>query len=480
MKRYLILIAGLLTAALSTQAQNAFRGGYFMDGYLYANKMNPALCPDQSYFGIGVANIDVQTQSNLGISTLFTPNGHGGLDSFLSESVSAQDFLGKLRKFNTENLNAEVDLFNLGVWNEKDRFKTFSISLHVIESGALPYDVFRFLKTGTADGSTYSLAGLGLRARAYGQIAYGISYPVGETLRIGGKLKALVGLAYADMRYDRFDVTLNSEKWNVSTDGRLQSSNLPVSQSSQPVSIGEIFEFDDLDLRSMRPSGYGAALDLGTTWDILPWLQLSASLTDLGFLAWKMDKAVTQGSWEYTGLDEIHFGENDDFDAQMSAKMGQLNDLTRFRYGSGGSTLDFLPATLYLGAKAHPSDWFSAGLLATARCEGPYSWAEMRGAVNLEPGSCFGISASAAYGSFGPKLSTALNLRIPDFLALFIGAEMSSPYFVSTEPRASHTIKDYINGDVVAFPRDNLNVNLVVGLNWAIRRPKPKAEEVSE
>ena len=104
----------------------------------------------------------------------------------------------------------------------------------------------------------------------------------------------------------------------------------------------------------------------------------------------------------------------------------------------------------------------------------------MRGAVNLEPGSCFGISASAAYGSFGPKLSTALNLRIPDFLALFIGAEMASPYFVSTEPRASHTIKDYINGDVVAFPRDNLNLNLVVGLNWAFRRPKPKAAEVLE
>ena len=480
MKRTLIILAGLLTATLGASAQNAFRGGYFMDGYLYAHKMNPALCPGQSYFGIGVGNIDVQTQSNLGISTLFTPDGHGGLDSFLSESVSAQDFLGKLRKFNTENLNAEVDLFNLGFWNEKDRFKTISISLHVIESAAIPYDIFRFLKTGTDDGSSYSLAGLGMRARAYGQIAYGISYPVGETLRIGGKVKALVGLAYADMRYDRFDVTLNREKWNVSTDGRLQSSNLPVSQSSQPVSVGDLFDFGDLDLRSLRPSGYGAALDLGATWDILPWLQLSASVTDLGFLSWKMDKAVTDGSWEYTGLDEIHFGENDDFDALMSAKMQQLNELTRFRYGSGSSSMDFLPATFYVGAKAHPSDWFSAGLLATARCEGPYSWAEMRGAVNLEPGSCFGISASAAYGSFGPKLSTALNLRIPDFLALFIGAEMSSPYFVSTEPRASHTIKDYINGDVVAFPRDNLNVNLVVGLNWAIRRPKPKTEEVSE
>ena len=481
MKRTLIILAGLLTAALGASAQNAFRGGYFMDGYLYAHKMNPALCPGQSYFGIGVGNIDVQTQSNLGISTLFTPDGHGGLDSFLSENVSAQDFLGKLKKYNTENLNTEVDIFNLGFWNDKGQFRNLSISMNVIESGSMPYDVFRFLKTGTADGSTYSLAGLGLRARVYGQVAYGISFPVGETMRIGGKVKGLVGLAYADMRYDRFDVTLNSEQWRVATDGRLLTSNLPVSHSSQPVRVSEIFEFDELSWRSLRPSGFGGAIDLGSTWDILPWLQLSASVTDLGFLGWKMDKAVTDGSWEYTGFDQIHFEENDDFDAQVSAKMSQLNELTRFRYGSGGgTTLDFLPATFFVGATAHPSNWFSAGLLGTFRSERAYSWAELRAALNLEPSDCFGISVSGAYGSFGPKLCSALNLRIPNFLALFIGAEMSSPYFVSTEPRAKHTIKDYANGDVVAIPRDNLNLNLTFGLNWAFRQPKPKGGEEME
>jgi hypothetical protein len=480
MKRTFLILAGLLTAVLGASAQNAFRGGYFMDGYLNAHKMNPALCPNQSYFGIGVGNIDAQTQSNLGISTLFTPDGRGGLDSFLSENVSAQEFLGKLKKYNTENINAEVDIFNLGFWNSKDQFHNLSISVNVIESGAVPYDVFRFLKTGTADGSTYSLAGLGLRARAYGQIAYGISFPVGETIRIGGKVKGLVGLAYADMRFDRFDVTLNSDRWSVASEGRLLTSNLPVSHSSQPVSVGEIFEFDELNWRSLRPSGFGAAIDLGSTWDILPWLQLSASVTDLGFLGWKMDKAVTDGSWEYTGLDEIHFGENDDFDTQMSNKMRQLKELTRFRYGSSGSALDFLPATFYVGAKAHPNDWFSAGLLGTFRSERAYSWAELRAALNLEPADWFGISFSGAYGSFGPKLCSALNLRIPNFLAFFFGAEMSSPYFVSTEPRANHTIRDYINGDVVALPRDNCNINLVFGLNWAFRRPKPKGGEVSE
>ena len=137
MKRTLIILAGLLTAALGASAQNAFRGGYFMDGYLNAHKMNPALCPNQSYFGIGVGNIDAQTQSNLGISTLFTPDGRGGLDSFLSENVSAQEFLGKLKKYNTENINAEVDIFNLGFWNSKDQFHNLSISVNVIESGSV-------------------------------------------------------------------------------------------------------------------------------------------------------------------------------------------------------------------------------------------------------------------------------------------------------------------------------------------------------
>ena len=471
MRKHTLLTAVLLLAALAAPAQNAFRGAYFMDTYLYGHTMNPALTANRSYASLGLGHIDLQTQSNMGTSTFFYPNGQNSVNFFLSESVPAEQFLGKLRKNNIENLNAQLDVLNFGFWTKKDQFHSFSLSAHVIESASVPYDLFRFLKTGSSDGHEYTLSGIGERARAYAQLAYGISFPVTDQLRIGGKVKALVGLAYEDLRFDRIDVTLSGERWNVETNGRMLASNLPAAQSMESLGLQDLFVFDDMDWSKFRPSGFGAAIDLGTTWDVLPWLQLSASVTDLGFIHWKMDmNRTTQGSWTYTGFDNISFEGNDDLQNQLDAKFNELNELLRFSPSSGGKApSDFLPATFYLGAKAKPCDWFSAGLLGTARREGQYSWAEMRAALNLEPTHWFGISGSAAYGTFGPKFSSLMNLRLGPF-ALFLAGELSSPYFVSSEPRAKHTIRDYVEGNVFALPRDNYNLNLMIGLNFVFGR----------
>lgn len=474
MRKYTLLIAALFLAALSAPAQNAFRGAYFMDTYLYGHTMNPALTANRGYASLALGHIDLQTQSNMGVSTFLYPTGSGSVNSFLSESVSAEQFLGKLRKNNIENANVQLDVLNFGFWTKKDQFHSFSLSAHVIENASVPYDLFRFLKTGSSDGNEYSLAGFGERARAYAQMAYGISFPVTDQLRIGGKVKALVGLAYEDVRFDRIDVTLSGERWAVQTDGRMMASNLPVTKSSGSVGVRDLLDveqLEDIDWSQFRPSGFGAAIDLGTTWDVLPWLQLSASITGLGFIHWKMDaNRTTQGSWTYTGFDNISFEGNDNLQAQLDAKFEELNELLRFSPSSGGKApADFLPATFYLGAKAKPCDWFSAGLLGTARREGQYSWAEVRGALNVEPTHWFGISGSAAYGTFGPKFSGLMNLRLGPF-ALFLAGELSSPYFVSTEPRAQHKLKDYFLGDVTALPRDNLNVNLMIGLNLVFGR----------
>ena len=471
MRKSILLVTACLVLSLSASAQNAFRGAYFMDTYLYAHTMNPALTANRSYASIGLGRIDLQTQSNLGASTFLYPQGNGVV-TFLSEKVPSQTFLSKIRPNNTENVSAQVDLLNFGFWTRKDQFHSFSLNLRAIEHSAVPRDIFRFLKDGSTDGKDYDLSGISARTRAYVEAAYGISFPVAEGLRIGGKVKALVGLAYEDMRFDRFGVTLSGERWTVETDGRLQTSNLPVTQGSGPVRISEIFDISDYDWSRFRPSGFGAAVDLGATWNALPWLQLSASVTDLGFLHWKIDAPMqTQGLWEYSGFDNISYEGNDNLQGQLEAKLDELNRLLEFQRGGSAKPIDMLPATFYLGAKLQPCHWFSAGLLGTARREGKYSWAELRGSLNLEPCNWFGWSASAAYGSFGPKIASLLDLSLGPF-ALFVGAEMSSVYFISSEPRAKHTLSDYFEGNVYAIPRDRLNLDLSIGLNLVFgKRP---------
>jgi hypothetical protein len=473
MKKTVFLLAGLILAALTCGAQDAFRGAYFMDTYLYGHTMNPALTANRSYASVGLGNIDLQTQTNLSASTFFYPT-NGGVLTFLSDAVPAETFLSKIHRHNSEQLDLRLDLINFGFWTKSNQFHNFSLNVRLAQSAAIPYDIFRFLKNGSTDGTDYDLSGAGMRLRAYGEAAYGISFPVTDEIRIGGKVKALVGLAYADARFNRLDVTLSGERWSVSSEGQmLSSSNLPTAQTIQALKPEEYLNLDNIDFSTLKPSGFGAAIDLGATWDILPWLQLSASVTDLGFISYKMNRSTTQGSWEYTGFDNISFDGENDLEDQLQAKLEQLQKLTEFRKVGTTSAMDFLPATFYVGAKAKPNDWFAAGLLGTVRSQGAFSWAEMRGSVNLEPCHWFGWAGSIAYGTFGPKFASMLNLRLGP-IGLSLGGEITSPYFISTEPRASHTLEDYWNGDVVAIPRDNLNVNLMVGLNLVFGKTPAK------
>ena len=474
MKKTFTIAIFLLSVCLGAFAQSNFRAGYFMDGYLYNHTMNPAFYANKGYVSVGVGNISLNTQSNLGVSTFLYPTGNGKSEFFLSDNVSSSSFLKKIHANNFENVSLGADLVSFGFWTKRNHFHSFSASVQVMESVSAPYDVFRFLKEGTTNGTGYDLSGFGGRMRGYVQLAYGMSVPLTDNIRVGGKVKTLVGLVYMDARFNKFDVNLSGERWNVSTDGILTASNVPATQKGGSVPISDVFNFDNFDVESMRPSGFGMAVDLGVKWDVLPWLEVSGSIVDLGFLGWKLDtRMATGGSWEYTGFDNIEVTGEGSYQDQLDRKMEELDQLVEFHKSDSGSPMTFMPATIYAGAKAKPNSWFSAGLLGTARLEGKYSWAEIRASANLEPTHWFGFSASAAYGSFGPKISTALNLRAP-VVALFFGGELSSFNFVSTNPDGSNKMKDIFNGDSFIVPRGRLNMNLVFGLNFVFGKPTVK------
>ena len=471
MKKISLFLA-LSLISFSALAQNGFRGAYFMDGYLYGHTMNPALYANRSFLGIGTGKIDVQTQSNLGLSTFYFPGPNGNAQLFLNDNVSSQQFLGKLRKNNIEDMNVQYDLFHLGFWTEKNRFNTLTLSVRVSEKANVPYDLFRFLKEGTSDGTLFNIGGMGSRARAFAQLAYGMSIPVTEEIRVGGKVKALVGVAYADLMAKQTDLCLESGKWAVNSDARLISSNIPSRQTSGPVKLGDLYNLDNLDWNNLRPCGFGAALDLGATWQVLPWLQLSASILDFGLIRWKLDTRMTSaGNWEFTGFKDMDISGDGAVTAQIDEMKDEILSLAEFRSAEVGSPADLLPVTAYLGVKAKPCSWFSAGILGTARAEGKYSWAEIRGALNLEPAHWVGITAGAAYGSFGPKFSSALNLRLA-LLSIFVGAETSSFHFASNLDSRDVRFKDIFDPDNGNFviPRDNLNMHLTLGINMVFGR----------
>ena len=472
MKKTALLLLGLALTLQGVRAQSDFRAAYFMAGYIYGHTMNPALYANRNYIGIGVGNATVRNQSNLGFKTFFYPSGSQTV-SFLDESVASSEFLGKLRPHNLENIDLRETVLSFGFWTPRNHYHTFDLSVRAVGGLSVPYDIFRFMKEGSTDGTGYDLSGLSARARAFAEASYGVSRPVTDRLRIGAKAKLLVGLVYADARFNRFDVNLSGERWSVASEGELQASNLPITDASQAVQFSDLLDVDSFEWEEVRPSGYGAAVDLGATWQATPWLEVSGSLLDLGFIHWRMDRMTADGNWEYTGFDNIDPSVENGLQEQLDRKLDELDALTRFRRSDKGKPMDFLPLTLHAGAKAKPSDWFSAGILATGHVEGKYSWAELRGSLNLEPANWLGLTAGGAYGTFGPKVSSALNFRLP-LIALFVGAELSSPYFVSERAGDSRgLVKIFKDGDA-AFPRDNLNLQIAVGLNFVFGKTADK------
>ena len=59
----------LLLSAVTAIAQQNLRTAYFLDGYTYKYKMNPALAPERSFISVPVlGNLSLGLESDLGLS----------------------------------------------------------------------------------------------------------------------------------------------------------------------------------------------------------------------------------------------------------------------------------------------------------------------------------------------------------------------------------------------------------------------------
>ena len=206
------------------------------------------------------------------------------------------------------NTNLNLTLLALG-FRTGNFYHTFDASVKVNQNAVLPKSLFNFVKVGTANGATsWQIENVGFGADAFGEIAYGLSTTIGESLHIGARLKVLMGLAHAEMMIDKLDLSLTGEKWAASTEG--------VVEIAGPISTGTS-SADNVDLSNVGIDefnglgGFGFGVDLGASYEFLDYFTASASLLDLGFISWKdMTKASSTGanSYEFNGFGTISDG----------------------------------------------------------------------------------------------------------------------------------------------------------------------------
>ncbi len=435
MKKLRILLAALF---LATGAAAQSPTAYFMEGSTFRTQFNPAFAPLRGYFNIPVAGgIDANMNSTLGLGDVLYPRD-GKLVTLFDRSVSANEALRNLKADNLLGTRMRTNLIGFGKYTRnRKNFWAFDINLHAEAELSLPKSLFEFVKRGEEG----IIRDFGAALDSYLDAGFSYSFPLlGDKLYVGAKVKAVMGLARAKVNVDYMNVTMHEDCWAVVAKSSLDA-NIPdpeisyrTDESHQPY-----FGINDIDVRSFKPAGFGFAVDLGVTYDILPELQASLAITDLGFINWNKASSVqgySSADIEYTGI-TVENGE------AVSSPDFSFDDITRFRPREAANQNRMLHAALNAGAEYFMWDRrVGFGLLYRARFNDYKALHSVTGSVNFSPVRWFTLTAAyTLVGGRGNSLGLAMNL-CPGWINFYVATDLAtarfSPQFIPVKQRSAN------------------------------------------
>lgn len=446
----------LATFTLNVTAQTA-KSAYFLDGAYHNFKLNPAMKAERGFFTIGLGNLTLGTNGNVGVSHFLFPKGNDELTTFMSGTVDQDEFLDRLPQSIRLGMNFDETLLALG-FRMFGGYTSFSVSLHSNTSIALPKGFFEFAKKGFQE-SRYNFSGINLNTMNYAAATLGYSHEVYKGLRVGVNLKYLMGLAYADATFDRFNIEMSEEQWLVESHAQAQAAL-----------ISEVYfedgdnNIENLQMGAFAPAASGFAVDLGIVYDmkeLVPGLTLSASVVDLGRINWQymmsLENNDTPIKWD--GFSEIDINE---IGTSLEAELEQLGkdaeQMMELKVNDIKSEATNLNATMYLGAEYNMPFYkpLSVAMLYGKQFS-PYAysgWDEFRGYINIAPLKWLEASANIGHTTFGTSWGWMLNFH-----------PAGTTFFVGSDYMISNITPQYL-------PVNDLNYHFTLGMNIAIGKRK--------
>ena len=466
----------LAAAALSASAQE-LRTSYFMETSTYRHEMNPALL-DQPYVAMPLVlgNLNFGTTGNVGAANFvykMQPSWQGygqgrDLTTFMHPDVDRNEFLNGLRDRNNLGMYLKYQLVGVG-------FKAFGgmnsvdLSLRSNTNVSLPKDLFAFMKeTGTQD--EYDISNIGLNSQTYLELGLGHSRQINDRLRVGAKLKILLGLAYARFNASNLHVQMNDNQWAVSGQASLTASALGAEfkykegknyvdpETGETTSRERINGLSD-DLKG-KIGGAGMAVDFGATYKVIPDLTLSAAITDLGFISWRnaLRASTPNSTWTFDGFkNDVYVDGNTDtghnkIGDQLDDIGDDLGNLFSLYDDGQKSRAQMLAATLNVGAEYTLPAYrkLRFGFLYTSRIAGRYSWHQGMLSANVRPIKAIEVSANVAASSSGITCGAVVDFRAPHF-----------NFFIGTDRFVGKLSKQYI-------PLHSFNSNVSLGMSFPL------------
>jgi len=437
---FILLVVSLFAATPLTMAQPLSRTGYFMDNATHRHLMNPALAPNRGYLSLPlVGEFSLGVESNLQFTNfIYPPDGDGELLTFLDKSISANDFLSQLSPNNYLRTDLRTSLVSMGFYTG-NAFWTFDLATRMNLSLNLPYDFFAFLKQGmsSTEGNEYNIHDLSVSSSVFAEASLGYSRNILNNLRIGTKLKLLIGGAYVKAGIDSMNINMTPDAWTINTVGRMEAYGKGLTLlTDEDGSINGKFEMNGPGI-----GGLGAAIDLGVNYSPIPTMEISLALIDLGAIKWNqanITKARSSGQVTFSGIsglgmDSIGKQAADDQLKSIQDDMLKMADFKKV--ATSGDVIQRLFPTINAGLEyAVLNNKVSVGALYSNRLMENERYSELTGSLNLRPARWFNLSGSYSF-IHGKKETFGFALGfVPAIMNIFLACDYTflkvSPQFI--------------------------------------------------
>ena len=464
----------LCTSMMSAQHVNTL---YFLENAPMRHTINPAFQPVSNFYltlpAIGYTSMWVGTNGWTMSDFIF--KGPDGNTITPLHPDAPENWLNKRPKTFAFDAEFNTNILGFGFRIKENSYLHLNISERIIANTHVSSSIFGLndLSSGTVGPLS-----LGIDALAYTEFALGFSHKIKRQWTVGGKIKVLVGQINAQLNVDNLKLSTSLDSLHVTANGTLRAA-APLKWSSLPTNSSELVDYDLNELFSnlngvptsqmiseiLKPAGMGVAFDLGFTYKPIEQLQISASVTDLGFMRWhRYASAGISVDTTFTGLD-LNYGDygsvnHFDSDSLMSDIQNNLTGYTDaieisdiekdFPY------LDMLTANLNVGIDANFwKNRVGVGVYSRTRFYNSHITEEVTLGAAFRPVNWFNLAASYSFiNCKWSNIGAALSIAPYDGLMLTLATD----YIPTSYAKAA------LEETNVSLPYKTAGVNVMFGI----------------
>ncbi|GAP72433.1 hypothetical protein SAMD00024442_31_22 [Candidatus Symbiothrix dinenymphae] len=489
----LLLIAAVClfgTVATAWAQQN--NTVYFIKGIPERNVYNPAFQPyNNVYIDFPVFpnfRLDLGNNSLNANDVIFNKDGRTML--FLDKDAGSHrnSFYDAMWDVTRIGLDFELNIIGFGFRVKKNYF-SFDISEHITAGMTLPKDFMNLALNGMKEQKVFDFTHFGARAMAYTEVGFGWSRKLSNKVTVGAKLKYLMGQANVHTDFDDLTLTASGTQWSLNGTGGLYMS-LPsivgTVKNTEPDKNGNYYpDFENIAdgpklgngpgelpmgdfIKEMLTANKGFGIDLGVTYRPLYNLELSAAITDLGFIRWTNNvvNANLRSGVVFDGLEGIDLNDINHISDQISAKVDTFMNLVEKNLALSSNPKAYTTALhtrINLGAEYSVcNDKIGFGLLSSNLIIDNTIYPDITASVNFRPAKWFNPSFSYSFmNGEWHSLGFGNSLAVGPF-TMYLAID-NIP--LSFTPLADESIP-------LGLPVYMKGINLQAGWVWAFGGPK--------